>query len=141
MHIWRTGNAVSLAKENVALWVLICTWYVINAKDTREETVEFASINDGTKGRRYTSALDYDSEGNEVLRQFTEESSDEDTRDKGDLTSNESLNDSYNEDIPVIPQPKSLHVDAPYWYNFGALMVQFPANIIGIRQAHYFSRP
>lgn len=91
----------------------------------------------------YTSALDYDSEGNEILVDYTkdplkdepsDESSDESRRRGGDitdLTSNESLNESYNEEGPIVPQDAPLHVDAPYWYKFGALMVQFPANIIG----------
>jgi hypothetical protein len=84
--------------------------------------------------RSYSNSfLDYDSEGNEITRDpkfDSSEDSDDDTRDTGDLTSNESLNESYTEDhLP--PQLAPLHVDAPYWYKFGALMVQFPANLLG----------
>lgn len=103
-----------------------------------DDTVEFQSIRSvNSSSSHFNSLLDYDSEGNEIPRDLKLDSSedlsdDDDARDTGDLTSNESLNESYNEDNPIIPQPAPLHVDAPYWYKFGASMVQFPANLLGI---------
>lgn len=92
-------------------------------------TLEFQTL--ALNNRKHTSTLDYDSEGNEILKELSDSGSSEEIRDKGDLTSNESLNESYNEDTPAAPVPAPLYVDAPYWYKFGGVMVQFPANAIG----------